>query len=602
MHCQLGIRELCVLKALCLLHVVYSTRHTVYSTRISLDLHSSNFSLGSSIILENVERAAGEAQAANPALAPDPVKTMRSLARQRLNNLPKVGNWRCPRGARWTNNARFTQASLLDISPNSDKNEIKALMREAQVTGQVVLLRPDPIMKARTPGFNEFIRDSGDFHLAHEDELDAFTVYDAKSKSWAGMRSISDVELKKLKEVLGDLKLKSYAQAVQAGKLGTSLLQNPSVKNVSSLGQAFLHFSVGESLVRNVSLLLPYHKDDDPEKAPHQTLLKRLEMSGHFDALGQYPLHPGDFAEYAQFFIQGAGNLGAAHIDDDAGATYFYLRVLEGHKRMRIWPIFEEKTLDDWQCAQKQWDFDKVDSTLAYKAFSFERHTWTPKGFEWEHETEKELNCLNNQPLAESRASNREQRAESRDQSAPGSNVSMISLSEVRHHSLDNDDHDATTEAQQQYTCHLELDLHTADEIFVASGIPHQVSTLAPTIAVTANYRFDTEGYDAVDETVDRAYLRKLMHDFPSRRKRMTAIDPEAEKTVQSVLRNAEEHISLEGNKPSVPDLARDITLANDFTSDPWKEYWNKGHRALAHPFHVPEKDVDLVKDVLLGT
>merc|ERR1719323_1529899 len=112
-----------------------------------------------------------------------------------------------------------------------------------------------------------------------------------------------------------------------------------------------------DATVRDVTNGHYFHLDfDDPG-----------QLQPVFDKLGisdRYPLFPGNQLSYAIVFVQPGNFTGGAHIDDPSGGTYFYLRLLEGRKKIRLFPDYEHGELQKWGCAQRRWHKKSVPPEL----------------------------------------------------------------------------------------------------------------------------------------------------------------------------------------------------------------------------------------------
>eukprot|EP00747_Dinoflagellata_sp_TGD_P140854 gnl/TRDRNA2_/TRDRNA2_176054_c0_seq3.p1 gnl/TRDRNA2_/TRDRNA2_176054_c0~~gnl/TRDRNA2_/TRDRNA2_176054_c0_seq3.p1 ORF type:complete len:515 (+),score=71.86 gnl/TRDRNA2_/TRDRNA2_176054_c0_seq3:115-1659(+) len=169
----------------------------------------------------------------------------------------------------------------------------------------------------------------------------------------------------------------------------------------------------------------------------------------------RYPLFPGDTLAYSILFVQ-PQMLGGTHIDDLQGASYFHLSLFEGRKLIRMWPFFEHGELQTWGCLQEKWDTQKTPPELflrgAYKD-GFTGEHWGPRGFEYGFVTRHLFQNFRAENIC-----NRLAAEHSRNEHAG--------------------------------RCFVEIELAAGEEIFVPSGIPHQVTSLEPCVALSSNYVF----------------------------------------------------------------------------------------------------------------
>eukprot|EP00929_Paragymnodinium_shiwhaense_P059102 TRINITY_DN29583_c0_g1_i1.p1 TRINITY_DN29583_c0_g1~~TRINITY_DN29583_c0_g1_i1.p1 ORF type:complete len:374 (+),score=92.80 TRINITY_DN29583_c0_g1_i1:79-1200(+) len=327
-----------------------------------------------------------------------------------LADFATVGEYVCP-AASWREAGSavpFESVVDLPLDENFGASRLQRLLMEAQSSARPVLLRPQGAARSRQPGWEDVIEAVAGVAVTR----DNFNVYEEQaSEQWAGLRRASAAEVRAYEQQLGSLQLAAFLAANRAGKLNGM----------------FVSVGIGE-----------FSRGGSGE-GPARLWKEDLEEIGILRTLGHYPLNPADKQEYMQLYVQSADARGSAHVDDEEGATYFYLRLLEGRKRVRLWPVYDEKILDAWMCELGA-DAAGKDPTLAYKMFRFDSHQWTPRGFQWGASAQGELDCA--------------------------------SLRRSGH------------------PCYVEFIMSSGDELFVPSGTPHQVTTLEPSVAMTANYRF----------------------------------------------------------------------------------------------------------------
>jgi len=175
----------------------------------------------------------------------------------------------------------------------------------------------------------------------------------------------------------------------------------------------------------------------------------------------RYPLFDGDVVDYEVLFLQ-PPQVGGAHLDDNFGTSYFFLHLIEGRKVMRLWPFFQNGALQDWYCSQADWNITSTPPHLFLggefgRGFKHER--WAERGFEF---------GVMNAHLA----------------STDGDTDATQTMCQDRQ--------DSVHQEPRAGYCFVEVEMGPGDEMFVPSGIPHQITTLAPSIAISANVRFST--------------------------------------------------------------------------------------------------------------
>jgi hypothetical protein len=373
----------------------------------------------------------------------------------------QVGSWHCSANHYVEQPPRFTALWLLD--KDADPNVVKEHLQAAQRKGYPVLLR-----EGRGEPFASFAHSGDQWNqLAAVTErigektvkitgLSSLRRFDPSEFNWAGM-----VEARKSDFMKITSRLHEHAMSLQEGlEKSDSFLQKNEQSNSSSaeeeqeedLSSAEEEYHLAAK-IKDLLDMVRFNKTDEYYfhlDVDSKQFAQTLKDSG---ITKRYPLFQGDELDYMILFVQPPG-LGGAHIDDRTGATYFYLTLLEGRKVMRIWPYFEHGELEAWGCSQRHWNNASVPPELflrgAYrKGFSGEH--WAPHGFEYGMVNEDaykdfEWSDMCDQILARS--------------------------------------------AAHVGRCFVEVEMHPGDEVFVPSGLPHQVSTLEPSLAISGNFRF----------------------------------------------------------------------------------------------------------------
>lgn len=492
---------------------------------------------------------------------------------RKLMSLPLVGKWECPGKLRYP--PRFTAARLLEVS-SAGSWESTEILREAQRTGVPVLVRPQHSLRAEDPRFSDFIEATEGFTL-DDVGLRTLVIFDPESETWAGQRELDDKELDALWKKWED---SSVAVQLQSGAAS---------ENLSDWAQAAF---AGELEDRSEPVYLKLQTrvgnpglfkrnltawQDVPE-ALYDNLTKKRFMS----SLGGYPLFPGDFVEYSQMNVQGPGARGGAHTDDPDGATYVYLRLFEGKKRIRMWPIFDEELIDAWKCAQLNWERNTTDPTSRYRSMSFDGHRWTPKGFEWGKSRDPEKTKHMIETCAKGMLAAHHRQAQDEGHRRPLKHDKLLAP-------LARDAGDLHFPNPGQ--CYVSLELQAGDELFIASGTPHQVSTQESALSSTTNYRFDTMGFEGYDLRVTATQLLSLIQGLPEADK----VDP----ALTDALWKATLHKARGGVR--LIRLADDIVSHTPFNRRLWEGVWWNGHRPVTNVGIPPGEDADLVKEVLLS-
>jgi len=263
----------------------------------------------------------------------------------------------------------------------------------------------------------------------------------------------------------------------------------------------------------------------------------------------RYPLFDGDVVDYEVLFLQ-PPQIGGAHLDDNIGSSYFFLRLIEGQKVVRLWPFFENGALQDWYCAQTDWNIASTPPHLflggAY-GMGFNHECWGERGFEF--------GLLNSHLLKEERDTETIQK-----------------MCQARQDFVDR-------EPRAGY-CFVEVEMGSGDELFVPSSIPHQITTLTPSIAVSANFRFSKLGEMETDD------VEELLKDTG-----MSAVD--TKKILAAVETGAE-----------IDSIASSISFADSFKLSAWKRRlaktpprgWLKGMLARR------SDDEDVIINTMVGT
>eukprot|EP00405_Crypthecodinium_cohnii_P011351 CAMPEP_0206441928 /NCGR_PEP_ID=MMETSP0324_2-20121206/13543_1 /ASSEMBLY_ACC=CAM_ASM_000836 /TAXON_ID=2866 /ORGANISM="Crypthecodinium cohnii, Strain Seligo" /LENGTH=560 /DNA_ID=CAMNT_0053909723 /DNA_START=208 /DNA_END=1890 /DNA_ORIENTATION=- len=339
-----------------------------------------------------------------------------------LRDLPRAGAWKCnaPSLTKKAEDEMFTTVPVITLPEGATDSQARALASKAQRAGWPLLIRPHP--SASTEESRKATADHLESLLKGFDEdlnLDNVGAYDPECKKWAGIRHLNEAESSRLKEGLdGDTTPRGLYKALVEEKglpIGAKIM----------LGNRGARLSAGEKQV-----------------------LHALRKNGYMESAST-PVWDQDLEDYGVLFVHGKGHRTGAHIDDDNGATYFYLKVLTGKKRLRIWPILDATTLDYWRTAENK--LEAGDIEFPFRGFNYNDEQsggisgrWTERGFEW-------------------------------------------GLSGDAKHQYREDPNDIANEA---FRCYVEIDLMPGEELFVGASLPHQVETLEPTIAISRNFRF----------------------------------------------------------------------------------------------------------------
>lgn len=241
---------------------------------------------------------------------------------------------------------------------------------------------------------------------------------------------------------------------------------------------------------------------------------RTLGIAGPQDEGGRYPLFPEkERLKYHTLFVQPSGFYGGPHLDDLSVHTYFFLRLLEGRKRARLWPIHDAESIDSWICEGKLESthgfLERPELRLSKSFDGYIAGRFTSNGFEWSPELPAEReNLCNIQNQASEPLTNQTWRAP------------------VSH-------------------CFIELEMLPGDELFVSSGIPHQFFTTEPSLTFSCNYQFDNHS------SIDLDLIRWAMTE--------TGMDVDE-------LDHDEEDDSLH-------EVEDDLTDCDSFDKDVWAEY-----------------------------
>eukprot|EP00747_Dinoflagellata_sp_TGD_P140852 gnl/TRDRNA2_/TRDRNA2_176054_c0_seq1.p1 gnl/TRDRNA2_/TRDRNA2_176054_c0~~gnl/TRDRNA2_/TRDRNA2_176054_c0_seq1.p1 ORF type:complete len:514 (+),score=61.14 gnl/TRDRNA2_/TRDRNA2_176054_c0_seq1:115-1656(+) len=168
----------------------------------------------------------------------------------------------------------------------------------------------------------------------------------------------------------------------------------------------------------------------------------------------RYPLFLGDKLRYSMLFVQ-PQMLGGTHVDDNKGASYFHLSLFEGRKLIRMWPFFEHGELLAWGCLQEKWGTQTNPPEMFLRGVKagFTGEHWGPRGFEYGFLTPDLFENFSRENICNRLAA----------------------------------EHSRNPHAGR---CFVEIELAAGEEIFVPSGIPHQVTSLEPCVALSSNYVF----------------------------------------------------------------------------------------------------------------
>eukprot|EP00747_Dinoflagellata_sp_TGD_P070805 gnl/TRDRNA2_/TRDRNA2_156754_c0_seq1.p1 gnl/TRDRNA2_/TRDRNA2_156754_c0~~gnl/TRDRNA2_/TRDRNA2_156754_c0_seq1.p1 ORF type:complete len:509 (-),score=40.81 gnl/TRDRNA2_/TRDRNA2_156754_c0_seq1:135-1661(-) len=358
-----------------------------------------------------------------------------------------VGTWHCiANGSIGNGTAKFSSVQVLDLDGNLAS--LKKQLQNAQLSGQPVLLR-----HGGKSGTSHHRPDASRVigNLKFKLKPDAMERFNASNYEWGGMRDGKRMDMKRIAQAIGGKRFMSFLEKKQRMKFtGEEIL------NLVQSGKTdgfYFHISTGTK--------------------SNSTREKILQNLG--DPFLRYPLFQGDTLEYSNLFVQ-PKMFGGTHIDDLDGATYFYLHLLQGRKLMRLWPFYDHDEIAAWGCLQKKWDRISTPPELflrgAYAKGGFASNHWGSRGFE-------------NSILR--------RRAEE-----------YFDFDEFCDHMTKRHPHN--THAGR---CFVDVELQAGEEIFVPSGIPHQLTTLEPSVALSANYRFSAMHDEVNPEQVKR--LAQLM-------------------------------------------------------------------------------------------
>eukprot|EP00928_Gymnodinium_smaydae_P042138 TRINITY_DN28419_c0_g1_i1.p1 TRINITY_DN28419_c0_g1~~TRINITY_DN28419_c0_g1_i1.p1 ORF type:complete len:507 (+),score=28.92 TRINITY_DN28419_c0_g1_i1:67-1587(+) len=336
-----------------------------------------------------------------------------------LDKLPSEGVWKCSEKSSFlsTSQSHFTSVPVLDLRERENEQYASKLAEEAQLRGWPLLIRRPISARHEADTWARLERATSDMEL----ELKKVKTFNPTSRNWAGAKRLTSSELSRLHTdaLRGNSSFAGFLDAVRAG-----VTYRGDKDNLIPLG---LKYTTGAS-----------------------GFIQRRKHRQQFES-DTTPVWHDDGLDYSTFFVHGTGYRSAAHVDDSNGASYFYLKVLAGHKRMRLWPIFDGYELQAWVDAEDNMP-EQVEH--AYRGFLYSPELnsglpwrWTERGFEW----------------------------------------GAISQSIDKHTKLHGP-------SRESYRCFVEVDIKAGEEIFIGSAVPHEVDTIKPSVATSRNYRFTNWG------------------------------------------------------------------------------------------------------------
>lgn len=348
---------------------------------------------------------------------------------EELAALPQRGEWKCssPEQTARASSTMFTSVPVLQLREGDGRDASLRLTQKAQMSGWPLIVLPRPGEVESMGKHLSALVASLDQDLTTDD----IGTYDPKCESWAGIRSLTDAESESLKGVLGG--------KITPASLFEAMKENKTVDSTDGV-----KLPLGAKLtLQNFGMRV-----DSSDKH----YLDSLQEGGFLQSWTS-PVWPNDIEDYSTLFIHGQGHRTGAHIDDSSGGTYFYLKVVTGKKRIRIWPILDPEGLLAWRQAQESQDA-REGVEFPFRGFLFNAtlsgglpSRWTERGFEW-------------------------------GLSPPGSKSASTNEQPV-HGPL-----------QHAYSCYVEVEVNAGEELFVGSAVPHQVETVEPALAISKNYRF----------------------------------------------------------------------------------------------------------------
>jgi hypothetical protein len=351
------------------------------------------------------------------------VKTPTNPLRTDLSNLQlgKAGRYRCVAGGR-SDQVSPNFNSVLVLDRDGDPATLKKELQQAQLKGHPAILRP-----SGSGGGKTLVQKTNSKEILRDfsffvDKSD-MRRFDPRTLHWAGMTHGTQKDFRRI------------AKKVQRSR--PSMLVDESTDSLNLHGDELVDLVRSNATNGFYFHLMLSDRQDKP-------LLELVEDPGLKD---RYPLFPEDRLDYTVLFIQ-PQMIGGTHIDDTEGASYFFLHLIEGRKLVRMWPFFEHGQLATWGCLQKTWH----NATYPPEVFlrgsydkGFNTEHWGPEGFEYGFETTDMFQSVDDDKVCQN---------------------AHINSSHVGR-------------------CFVEVEVAAGEEIFIPSGIPHQVTSLSPSVALS---------------------------------------------------------------------------------------------------------------------